>query len=749
MCTFINDLLFNLLAVRQHFDTAGCARFTIVQANAGVAELTGFPANELAGKSLVEMLSTNSFSSWQAVFAHPDSIQTEVSLRAEIVCKDGQTRPALLSISTLPAKTATYQDYLILLQDRHLNNDIAMMSRVVEQSASAMMITDSKGHIEYVNPMFNELTGYATEELMGKTPRILKSGDTPPDYYKAMWEALHAQGMWQGEIKNRRKDGQSYWVHESISAIRNSDGNITHFLAVEEDVTHRMRVESALSESEERFRQMAELSGEWLWEQDPKGYYLYSSIAVAQILGFDQKEIIGKHYTELLTTQDKASQTSVSGSQAAFYALVNHYRHKDGHLVLTESTGLPIFDAQGKLLKWRGVDRDITARMQYQNALIESEKRTRLIIESSMNAIVIMDAFGLITDWNQQAERMFGWSADEAIGQRLEKLIIPVRFQSAHVRGMEHYLKTGEGPILNRLTEQIAVRRDGTEFPIELSVSPLKLGSSYIFSGFIHDISSRKAAERQIRQAQVNLAIAQNEIRIAQEIQDSLSPSAPVISNEFSIMGRCLPADKVGGDYYDYFFRNEALLDIVIADVSGHSIGPALFMVETRSAIRALTNLPITPSETLSVLNNFLFDDLNRSDYFISLFYAQIDVAKHQLRYANAGHPTPLIFNTKTSKYQELDADGLLVGIQQDIVFEQKIHPLAEGDVVLFYTDGLIEAEDPDHIFFGLERAKATFCQHAELAPHAIIDALMAELRRFCQKSSFKDDITLMVCKWR
>ncbi len=514
-----------------------------------------------------------------------------------------------------------------------------------------------------------------------------------------------------------------------------------------EDITHRKDAESALIESEERFRQMAEMTGEWLWEQDSRGYYIYSSNAVKQILGFSQEQVIGKHYTEFLTAQDQESQQSYAASQQPFYALVNHYQHKDGQQILTESTGLPIINAGGKLLKWRGVDLDITTRMHFQDALIESEKRTRLIIESSMNAIVIMDSYGIITDWNQRAEKMFGWSNKEAIGQRLDELIIPARFRSAHRKGLHTFLQAGLAPILNKQTEQVALRRDGTEFPVELSVSPLKLGNAYIFSGFIHDISGRKAAEEQIRQAHVNLAIAQNEIRIAQQIQATLSPSAPIKSDDFEVTGFCLPADKVGGDYFDYFFRKETQLDMVIADVSGHSIGPALFMVETRSAIRAQTNVLATPSETLDVLNNFLFDDLDKSDYFITLFYLQYNIHTQRLRFANAGHPPPLLFSLFEGEFKKLDAEGLILGIKKDVIFEEKTTMLGKGDLILFYTDGLTEAENENKEFFGLERTKAVLLQNAEKSPQIIIDCLFAELQQFCKRTSFYDDITLMVFK--
>lgn len=509
------------------------------------------------------------------------------------------------------------------------------------------------------------------------------------------------------------------------------------------------QIESALSESEERFRQMAEMTGEWLWEQDANGYYIYSSIAVKQILGYAQDEVLGRHYTKFLTLRDKAHQQHYAASRQPFYGLVNHYLHRDGHEVFTESTGLPIFGSGGDLLKWRGVDRDITAKKYFQDALIESERRTRLIIESSINAVIIMDSYGIITDWNLQSEKMFGWTANEAVGQRLDELIIPPRFRQNFRQGLTMFLQTGFCPLLNQLFEHIALRRDGAEFPVEASVSPLKLGNAYIFSGFIHDITARKSAERRIREAQVNLAINQSEIKIAQQIQASLLPSVPINSTYFEVTGICLPADRIGGDYFDYFYRNQQSLAMVIADVSGHSIGPALFMVEARSALRSQANSSSTPAETLNLLNDFLYDDLNKADYFITLFYLQFDITNRQLSFANAGHPPPLLLRAFRAECEQLDADGMILGIRRHIVFEDKTASLAKDDLLLIYTDGLTEAENPDGEFFGLERVKALLIRHASQAPEKIINALLEELKLFCRRDRFKDDITLMLFKCR
>jgi len=627
--------------------------------------------------------------------------------------------------------------------------NLSIMQTAVEQSVSAVLITDSTGAIEYVNPKFIQLSGYSAEELIGHNPKILQAGNTTSVQYKEMWKSLLEKGEWQGELKNKKKNGDIYWAYECISVVKDEAGKITNFLAVEEDITQRKQVEDALIESEQRFRQMAEMTGEWLWEQNQEGYYIYSSTAVKTILGFPPEQIIGKHYTELLTTEDKSDLQINAENHSSFYALCNHYRHKNGQIVITESTGLPILDTDGKLIKWRGVDRDITANKHYQDALIDSEKRTRLIIESALNAIVIMGSDGMITDWNHHAEKMFGWSKQEAIGQRLETLIIPERFRKQHNQGLEHYLHSGEGPILNKLLEQLAVRRDGSEFPVELSISPLKLGNTFIFSGFIHDITVRRQTEQQIRQAQVKLAYAQSEMDIARRIQSSLFPSAAIKTDDFEVTGFCLPADKVGGDYFDYFFRDEESLDIVMADVSGHSIGPALFMVETRSAIRTQSNWAGKPAETLNVLNNFLYQDLDTADYFITLFYLQYNISTRQLFFANAGHPSPLLLKHDQLEFTELDADGLILGVRKNVRFEEKSIEMNVGDLILLYTDGLTEAENPDGEFFGLEPVRELLYKHADKSPQTIIEMIIKQLKVFCQSESFKDDVTLMIFKCR
>ncbi|MBC6930231.1 MAG: PAS domain S-box protein [Candidatus Jettenia sp.] len=124
-----------------------------------------------------------------------------------------------------------------------MEDELRKLSHAIEQSPSAVMITNSKGSIEYVNPKFTQVTGYTPEEVLGKNPRILKSDTIPSEEYRQLWETITSGGEWRGEFCNKRKDGGCYWEYASISGVRNHKGDITHFIAVKEDITERKRAE--------------------------------------------------------------------------------------------------------------------------------------------------------------------------------------------------------------------------------------------------------------------------------------------------------------------------------------------------------------------------------------------------------------------------------------------------------------------------------------------------------------------------
>jgi PAS domain S-box-containing protein len=163
-------------------------------------------------------------------------------------------------------------------------------------------------------------------------------------------------------------------------------------------------------------------------------------------------------------------------------------------------------------------------QIEEQNVVLkEGEERVRAVLNSALSAVVVVDAWGKITDWNARAEKVFGWTRREALGQELAETIIPVRYREEHRRGLARFLETGEGPVLTRLIEMSALRRDGSEFPVELSVSPLKTGDAMTFCGFVTDITERKEAEIKLKAQLSRLNLLHRIVRAIGERQDLAS----------------------------------------------------------------------------------------------------------------------------------------------------------------------------------------------------------------------------------
>ncbi|MCW2923286.1 MAG: putative Histidine kinase [Thermoleophilia bacterium] len=145
--------------------------------------------------------------------------------------------------------------------------------------------------------------------------------------------------------------------------------------------------------------------------------------------------------------------------------------------------------------------RSRVTRKRIERSPQDTADLTRLIIERAHSAFVSMDADGLITEWNPSAERMFGWTRDEVAGRRVGDVVMPERYREAHERGLARFLATGDGPVLDRTVELEGQHRDGREFPIALTISPIELGGEYSFHAFIQDVSQRQEAVRLIERA--------------------------------------------------------------------------------------------------------------------------------------------------------------------------------------------------------------------------------------------------------
>ena len=263
----------------------------------------------------------------------------------------------------------------------------------------------------------------------------------------------------------------------------------------------------------------------------------------------------------------------------------------------------------------------------------------------------------------------------------------------------------------------------------------------------VQEIEGKQRERSQKEAALLKAARITRDMEIAQQIQKSFLPdSAPAIAG-VDIAGRCISAAHVGGDYYDFFLRSDKSVDVVIADVSGHSVGAALIMSEVRTLLRADSNSVRSPGAILQALNIQLYDDLTRSELFITMFYAKYDAESGTLCYSNAGHNHPVLLRTGEFLPRELDTEGLILGVKKDVLFEERTVKLASGDVLLLYTDGLTEACNSQGDMFETQGVYDHLKTCMLFSADNILDSFYARIHAFTESQDLQDDISLVVIK--
>ncbi len=391
------------------------------------------------------------------------------------------------------------------------------------------------------------------------------------------------------------------------------------------------------------------------------------------------------------------------------------------------------------------VDRELreaanrAGQRESRRAMIESERRYRLLWETCPDAVLLMDTEGKILFANPAVYDVFGFTPDELIGENLQA-IQPESLRGAHGVGIARYLATGAHKLNWRATETTGRRKNGVEFPIEVSFSDMELDGHRRFVGFIRDITQRLRAERELREHEEQFAVAR-------EIQQRLFPKAAPALAGFDIAGATYPAEATGGDYFDYLPMLHDRVGLVVGDVAGHGVGPALLMAETRAYLRVLAGRREEPGEILARANGILAEDMG-GERFITLFLGRLDPATRELTYASAGHPPGCVLAADGTVKAALKRTGIPLGLRAATDYTSAPGlTLASGDLMVVLTDGIEEASSPAGELFGAERALEVVRAHRDKPARAIIEALYAATRTFAQGAPQIDDITAIVVK--
>lgn len=441
----------------------------------------------------------------------------------DVTCADGQIRTVEISGITLGDELLVA--FVDLTERIRTERRLRQLTRTIEQAPLSVAITDLTGAIEYVNPCFMQVTGYSLAEVVGRNPRVLKSGDTPPAVYVEMWRTLVAGQVWRGELRNRKKNGEIYVESAIIAPVVDETGRPTHYVALKEDITERKRMEQSLREVQDRYRLIADNTADTIWLYDlPGARYAYVSPAVTRLLGYAPEELVGQSIDMSLPPAARAligpliaqRIAAFLGGDESVRSATHEFeqRRKDGSLIPTEVVTTILSDAHGRPDRLLGVTRDITQRRQADAALRRSEEQYRLIAENTSDAIWILDLERQVFSYMSPAsERLLGIPSAELIGQPITRALTPAAAADAarKIRDRAAAVLAGDRSAIYRVATFDHAHRDGRIVRGEV-VSTLLLDDGGVprqLLGISRDVTERERAENELRQSRDRLAKAE------------------------------------------------------------------------------------------------------------------------------------------------------------------------------------------------------------------------------------------------
>jgi len=285
-------------------------------------------------------------------------------------------------------ETIAYAHYDVLLHE-----EARRFQRAVEQAADAVFITDVEGTIEYVNPSFESLTGYAASEAVGRNPRILKSGEQSREYYESMWESILDGEVWEGEVVNERKSGERYHAEQTVAPITDETGDIEGFVAIQRDITEQRERERELRQAERRLSLAIAAADAGVWEWDIENEELYWEDSMAELVGLDT-ETFGGTYEDFIAgvhPEDRAAvERTVRGAlrRGDGFEMEYRFRHERGEYLWLLTRAQLLTDAEGRAERVTGISVDISERVDRTEQLRVLDRVLRHNLRNDMSVIL-------------------------------------------------------------------------------------------------------------------------------------------------------------------------------------------------------------------------------------------------------------------------------------------------------------------------------------------------------------------------
>jgi len=514
--------------------------------NQRLTSMLNFSMEEMLGKNPLDYLDPASQSMSPAALSGQQSFS---SLELRFRRHDGSALWALVSRGLLFDDAGRYDGAILLVSDiteqRRAEDNLRLQAAAVNSAANGIVVTDSTGTILWVNPAFTAMTGYASQDVVGHNPRILKSGHHDSAFYTDLWNTIRSGRVWRGEMVNRQKSGDLYCEEMTVAPVRSRDGEITHFVAIKQDVTARNQAREALRRNEERFRRLVENISDGIVAADAQGRIQYASESACRVTGYPRQQLVGRDLFQFVQPEDVPQIRSLfarvvqePGSTRQWGARI---KHKDGSWRYLEGSTANLLqdpDIAALIINFR----DSTARRETEEALIRAEARYRAIFENATVGIYLSAPDGHYLSMNQTLACVYGFpSPVEAIqsGGDIKRFYVDARKWEEF-----RQILARDGAV--RDFEYEVHRRDGTQRWLLESARAVydEKGKLLYYEGVAEDVTERKILELQLRQAQKLEAVG----RLAGGVAHDFNNMLGVILGYGDILQSQLPPDHPGLD---------------------------------------------------------------------------------------------------------------------------------------------------------------------------------------------------------
>jgi PAS domain S-box-containing protein len=360
------------------------------------------------------------------------------------------------------------------------------------------------------NDCFLNFYGYTRAEVIGNTVGNLRLYADPKKREEIRKRTLNNEPVINIELEGRRKDGKIV-PHLFSTKIVNIKGE-KYFLSTIVDTSALKKASDELSLSQKQLHDFIGMVPDAVTITDVDGRIIFNNELAGKAFGIPPEKVKGMHAGDFIVESERQDVLKVLSNSAINDQVITrifHGKRTNGEIFPVDGSAKALRNELGNVTGFIIITKDITEKTTKEEKLIaameavsNSEKQLRVITDAAMDAIIMIDVDTSVSFWNPAAQKMFGYSFEEVKGQNFHKIIAPPKYLSGFEKGFMEFIKSGKGPVVGKTIELSAKRKDGEEFPIELSLSALKVGTSWKAVGIVRDISERKKTEQKLRESE-------------------------------------------------------------------------------------------------------------------------------------------------------------------------------------------------------------------------------------------------------